>query len=137
MKTKKFALLIILSMLVTGFAGAGSYIVEDDIYYNPNDKNPVVEKKEKEAQKELQEKAAVKKTLMATSDNHFRDVDEYNRRGESSDMTLEDIAANQKEDYVEYNLRKRSHLFLRELDTVFIVTAPARIVLPELRRFGL
>ena len=44
MKTKKFALLIILSMLVTGFAGAGSYIVEDDIYYNPNDKNPVVEK---------------------------------------------------------------------------------------------
>ena len=31
MKTKKFALLIILSMLVTGFAGAGSYIVEDDI----------------------------------------------------------------------------------------------------------
>ena len=27
MKTKKFALLIILSMLVTGFAGAGSYIV--------------------------------------------------------------------------------------------------------------
>ena len=26
MKTKKFALLIILSMLVTGFAGAGSYI---------------------------------------------------------------------------------------------------------------
>ena len=47
MKTKKFALLIILSMLVTGFAGAGSYIVEDDIYYNPNDKNPVVEKKEK------------------------------------------------------------------------------------------
>lgn len=60
MKTKKFALLIILSMLVTGFAGAGSYIVEDDIYYNPNDKNPVVEKKEKEAQKELQEKAAVK-----------------------------------------------------------------------------
>ena len=104
MKTKKFALLIILSMLVTGFAGAGSYIVEDDIYYNPNDKNPVVEKKEKEAQKELQEKAAVKKTLMATSDNHFRDVDEYNRRGESSDMTLEDIAANQKEDYVEYNV---------------------------------
>ena len=97
MKTKKFALLIILSMLVTGFAGAGSYIVEDDIYYNPNDKNPIVEKKEKEAQKELQEKAAVKKTLMATSDNHFRDVDEYNRRGESSDMTLEDIAANQKE----------------------------------------
>lgn len=68
MKTKKFALLIILSMLVTGFAGADSYIVEDDIYYNPNDKNPVVEKKEKEAQKELQEKAAVKKTLMATSD---------------------------------------------------------------------
>ena len=64
MKTKKFALLIILSMLVTGFAGAGSYIVEDDIYYNPNDKNPVVEKKEKEAQKELQEKAAVKKTLI-------------------------------------------------------------------------
>lgn len=64
MKTKKFALLIILSMLVTGFAGADSYIVEDDIYYNPNDKNPVVEKKEKEAQKELQEKAAVKKTLM-------------------------------------------------------------------------
>lgn len=104
MKTKKFALLIILSMLVTGFAGADSYIVEDDIYYNPNDKNPVVEKKEKEAQKELQEKAAVKKTLMATSDNHFRDVDEYNRRGESSDMTLEDIAANQKEDYVEYNV---------------------------------
>ena len=104
MKTKKFALLIILSMLVTGFAGAGSYIVEDDIYYNPNDKNPVVEKKEKEAQKELQEKAAVKKTLMATSDNHFRDVDEYNRRGESSDMTLEDIAANQKEDHVEYNV---------------------------------
>lgn len=51
MKTKKFALLIILSMLVTGFAGAGLYIVEDDIYYNPNDKNPVVEKKEKEAQK--------------------------------------------------------------------------------------
>ena len=51
MKTKKFALLIILSMLVTGFAGADSYIVEDDIYYNPNDKNPVVEKKEKEAQK--------------------------------------------------------------------------------------
>lgn len=41
---------------------------------------------------------------MATSDNHFRDVDEYNRRGESSDMTLEDIAANQKEDYVEYNV---------------------------------
>ena len=104
MKTKKFALLIILSMLVTGFAGAGSYIVEDDIYYNPNDKNPVVEKKEKDAQKELQEKAAVKKTLMATSDNHFRDVDEYNRRGESSDMTLEDIAANQKEDHVEYNV---------------------------------
>lgn len=63
MKTKKFALLIILSMLVTGFAGAGSYIVEDDIYYNPNDKNPVVEKKEKEAQKELQEKAAVKKNI--------------------------------------------------------------------------
>ena len=104
MKTKKFALLIILSMLVTGFAGAGSYIVEDDIYYNPNDKNPIVEKKEKEAQKELQEKAAVKKTLMVTSDNHFRDVDEYNRRGESSDMTLEDIAANQKEDHVEYNV---------------------------------
>ena len=47
MKTKKFALLIILSMLVTGFAGAGSYIVEDDIYYNPNDKNPVVEKERK------------------------------------------------------------------------------------------
>ena len=66
MKTKKFALLIILSMLVTGFAGAGSYIVEDDIYYNPNDKNPVVEKKEKEAQKELQEKAAVKKTVSYT-----------------------------------------------------------------------
>lgn len=41
---------------------------------------------------------------MATSDNHFRDVDEYNRRGESSDMTLEDIAANQKEDHVEYNV---------------------------------
>lgn len=53
MKTKKFALLIILSMLVTGFAGAGSYIVEDDIYYNPNDKNPVVEKKEKEDRKSV------------------------------------------------------------------------------------
>ena len=55
MKTKKFALLIILSMLVTGFAGADSYIVEDDIYYNPNDKNPVVEKKEKDLEKKYLE----------------------------------------------------------------------------------
>ena len=83
MKTKNFTLLINNVDVGDGFCGAGSYIVEDDIYHNPNDKNPVVEKKEKEAQKELQEKAAVKKTLMATSDNHFRDVDEYNRRGES------------------------------------------------------
>lgn len=61
MKTKKFALLIILSMLVTGFAGAGSYIVEDDIYYNPNDKNPVVEKKEKDTRKNFKRRLRLKK----------------------------------------------------------------------------
>lgn len=110
---KRFALLIILSMLVTGFAGASSYIIEDDIYYNPNDKNPVVEQKEKEeeaekevqkAQAALQEEAPVQKTLMVTADNNFRDVDEYNRRGDSADMTLQDVAANQTENYVEYNI---------------------------------
>lgn len=110
---KRFALLIILSMLVTGFAGASSYIIEDDIYYNPNDKNPVVEQKEKEeeaekevqkAQAALQEEAPVQKTLMVTADSNFRDVDEYNRRGDSADMTLQDVAANQTENYVEYNI---------------------------------
>ena len=56
MKTKKFALLIILSMLVTGFAGAGSYIVEDDIYYNPNDK-----RKKKRPRKNFKRRLRLKK----------------------------------------------------------------------------
>ena len=52
MKGKKFALLMILPMLVS-FARAGSYVIEDDIYYNPDAKNPIVEQKEKEKAAEL------------------------------------------------------------------------------------
>ena len=113
MKIRRFALLIILSMFVGSFARASSYVIEDDIYYNPDDKNPIVEKKEKEkaaqqAAQQVQQAAAqdtvVKKTLMMTSDQHFRDVDEYNRRGGSSEMTLEQVAANQTENHIEYNI---------------------------------
>ena len=107
MKTKRFALSIIMSLLVTAFAGANPYIIEDDIYYNPDDKNPVVEQKEKEeaaAKAALQEQTPVQKTLMVTTDNTFRDVDEYNRRGDAPEMTLDDVAANQTEDYVQYNV---------------------------------
>ncbi len=123
MKGKKFALLMILPMLV-GFARAGSYVIEDDIYYNPDAKNPIVEQKEKEKAAEQQAKQAqqaqpaapqeaqpaiqqepVQKTLVMTTDNHFFDVDEYNRRGSSSqEMTLEQVAANQTEPNVEYNI---------------------------------
>ena len=37
MKTRRFALLIILPMLGVSFARASSYVIEDDIYYNPNE----------------------------------------------------------------------------------------------------
>ena len=111
MKIRKFALLIILSICVAGFARAGSYVIEDDIYYNPNDKNPVVEQKEKEAAQAaaqaaaVSDNAAVQKTLVMTADKQFFDVDEYNRRGESAtEMSLNDLVDNQTEEYVEYNI---------------------------------
>ena len=59
MKTRRFALLIMLSMLVVSFARASSYVIEDDIYYNPNDKNPIVEQKAKEKAAEAAAQAAV------------------------------------------------------------------------------
>lgn len=120
MKGKKFALLMILPMLVS-FARAGSYVIEDDIYYNPDAKNPIVEQKEKEKAAEQQarqvrqtvsqdtlpvaQQAPVQKTLVMTTDKNFFDVDEYNRRGSSSSgMTIEEVAANQTEPNVEYNI---------------------------------
>ena len=110
MKTRRFALLIILPMLGVSFARASSYVIEDDIYYNPNDKNPIVEQKAKEkAAQAAAVRAAsdtvVKKTLVMTADKQFFDVDEYNRRGSSApEVTLDQLAANQQENYVEYNI---------------------------------
>ena len=110
MKIRRFALLIMLSMLVVSFARASSYVIEDDIYYNPNDKNPIVEQKAKEkAAQAAAVRAAsdtvVKKTLVMTTDNQLFDVDEYNRRGDSAtEVTLDQLAANQQENHVEYNI---------------------------------
>ena len=47
----------------------------------------------------------VKKTLVMTTDNQLFDVDEYNRRGDSAtEVTLDQLAANQQENHVEYNI---------------------------------
>lgn len=95
MKTKR---LFLLGLLLTGITAAFSqkYIPEDDIYYQPDDKNPVVEEKKKD---KLTENKVQRSLVIASSQD--RDVDEYNRR---YTLPVDSLLANQKEDAVTYNV---------------------------------
>ncbi len=85
---KKKSIIIALTALLAGAmlpSTAQSYYMEDDIYYSPKDKNPVVEQKEKE-------KRATAAIAAATAADAERDVDEYNRRGTTFMYESDEVA---------------------------------------------
>ena len=90
MKTKRVSLFLISVIMTVTFSFGQTYILEDDIYYTPKAKNPVVEQKKKEKEKETYRE----NSRQETSYQYERDVDEYNRR---SDVTVDDVVEAQKE----------------------------------------
>ena len=89
---KKKSIIIALAALLAGTtlpSVAQSYYIEDDIYYSPKDKNPVVEQKEKEKQ-QIQTTTTTTTTTVTTTTE--RDVDEYNRRGTTFMYESDEVA---------------------------------------------
>ena len=73
-------LMLLMSILQTSMAQ--SYYIEDDIYYTPGDKNPVVEEARLEKEVITITATPASQSTQATLSNYSqeRDVDEYNRR---------------------------------------------------------
>lgn len=80
MKTRAF------TTMLTAFAGCtlafaqSRFIPEDDIYYQPNETNKVVESKKATSQKEQPAHARTMYVSSGAATTDSRDVDEYNRR---------------------------------------------------------
>lgn len=94
MRIKKlFPLLAMFTITFGAFGAFGqSYIPEDDIYYQPSDKNPVIEQKKKE---KLTEQKIQQELVTTANQNRIQernvDVDEYNRRTDSNNYPAEEV----------------------------------------------
>ncbi|MCH5327681.1 MAG: hypothetical protein J1E02_01560 [Coprobacter sp.] len=100
MKKTRLSSLVLLLGLSTVSLMAQKYIPEDDIYYQPGDKNPIVEQKKKE--KEEAEKIHRAIVVNEILDRQERDVDEYNRR---SRIYVDSLVQSQDEEAVTYTIK--------------------------------